>query len=52
MAGPCEHVEEIRDDRPPVEDPVCEECAPELRARRLLRLEFRHGVRVVGRCRR
>ena len=29
MAGPCEHVDEIRDDWPPVADPVCEDCARE-----------------------
>jgi hypothetical protein len=28
-AGPCEHVEQIRDDWPPVADPVCEDCARE-----------------------
>ena len=29
VAGPCEHVDEIRDDWPPVADPVCEDCARE-----------------------
>ena len=29
MAGPCEHVEQIRDDWPPVADAACEECARE-----------------------
>ena len=27
MATPCEHVAAIRDDWPPVAEPVCEECA-------------------------
>ena len=29
MAGPCEHVEQVRDDWPAVADAVCEECVRE-----------------------
>ncbi len=29
MAGPCDHVEEVRDDWPPLAEAVCEECARE-----------------------
>ena len=32
MAGPCAHVEEVRDDWPPAAGAACEECAREGRA--------------------